>query len=163
MSPLTLLIIIGLTLGIILLAGRYLSLYKEVERRARELFERWREEDLEREVLVKVKEKEKEIRQDAISRSSSVIMGKVVEQLAPVLLFEREGINPKDMRFLGTPVDYIIFKGLSNGKVEEIIFLEVKAGKSKLSEREKEIKKAILKGKVSWKELYLRSFFMRYQ
>ncbi len=147
---------------LILVSYKYFSLYAKIERRAREIFEKWREESLEREISLRLKEEEKRIREDAIAKSSSVIMGKVGEQLTPVLLFEKEGINPKDMRFIGTPIDYIVFKGLSDGKIEEIIFLEVKTGRSKLSGREKEVKRAVLNGKVSWRELYLRPL-LRYQ
>jgi predicted Holliday junction resolvase-like endonuclease len=52
-----------------------------------------------------------EIRKDSINRSRSTLKGKIAEQLAPVLpgfLF-----NPADARFIGSPVDYIIFDGLT--------------------------------------------------
>jgi len=46
------------------------------------------------------------------------------------LLFENYGINLKDIRFLGSPVDFIVFKGLYDGNPEEIIFVEVESGNS---------------------------------
>jgi len=98
----------------------------------------------------KQKEEEK-IRKDAISRSTATILGRIGEQLAPLLLLTNYGINPKEVRFLGQPVDFIAFKGLEEGSLEEIIFIEVKSGKSKnLTARERAIKKAIEEKRVSW-------------
>ena len=92
---------------------------------------------------------EKEIREDAIKRSLSAILGRVGEQVAPLLIFLELGVEPKDIRFIGTPVDYIAFKGLSRNNVEEIIFVEVKTGeKAQLEPRQREIKRVIEEKKV---------------
>lgn len=93
----------------------------------------------------------KKERQDAIKRSKSVIGGQTVEQLAPFL--PEFPCNPLDAHFLGKPVDFVAFSGLSQtNKVNEILFIEVKTGDSKLSEREKEIKKAVNEGRVRYVE-----------
>jgi len=34
--------------------------------------------------------------------------------------------NPKDARFLGTPLDFIVFDGLDEGEVRRIVFVEVR-------------------------------------
>jgi len=53
-------------------------------------------------------------------------------------------------------VDFIVFKGLSDGKPEEIIFVEVKSGSSTtLSNRERKIKELIEAGKVRWMLIHL--------
>src|SRR5206468_1492693 len=63
---------------------------------------------------------------DAIQRSLAVTTGKVFEQLIPYLPdFE---FNPKDVRFLGSPVDFVVFDGLSDGTVRRVVFVEVKTG-----------------------------------
>ena len=74
-------------------------------------------------------EHEQEIRLDAIQRSSAVTRGKVTEHIVPYL--PGFDLDPKDIRFLGTPIDLIAFKGL-NASVEEIeiVFIEVKTGRS---------------------------------
>ena len=91
----------------------------------------------------------KKLRKDAVKRSKAVINGQVAEQIAPFL--PDFPANPSDARFIGKPVDFIVFSGLSeNEKIDEILFVEVKTGKSLLSEREKEVKKAIEKGKVHY-------------
>ena len=96
------------------------------------------------------KEYEQEIRLDAIQRSSAVTRGKVTEHIVPYL--PGFDLDPKDIRFLGTPIDLIAFKGL-NASVEEveIVFIEVKTGRSVLSARERAVKKAVEGKKVSWR------------
>lgn len=74
------------------------------------------------------------IRQDAIRSSQAVTMGKMTEHFAPY--FPGFVYNPKDARFIGNPVDYIVFDGLSEERSVRIIFLEVKTGDSQLNRRE---------------------------
>ena len=50
-------------------------------------------------------------------------------------------LDPKDIRFLGTPIDLIAFKGLNGSEEIEIVFIEVKTGRSVLSARERAFKK----------------------
>ncbi|MBM4188472.1 MAG: hypothetical protein FJ206_14310 [Gemmatimonadetes bacterium] len=93
------------------------------------------------------------IRRDAVRRSAAVIAGRVSEQLVPYLPgFE---FNPKDVRFLGSPVDLVVFDGLSTGTVARVVFLEIKTGGAGLSSREKEVRDAIHHRRVEWRELYL--------
>lgn len=94
---------------------------------------------------------ETSIRQDAIGRSKAVIAGKVTEHLAPYL--PEFKFNPKDARFIGSPVDLLIFDGLDAGELKHVVFVEVKTGKSALTPREKQIRDAILNGRVAWHEL----------
>jgi len=91
------------------------------------------------------------IRKDAIKRSRAVIGGQVVEQVAPFL--PKFPCSPADARFIGKPVDFVAFAGLSDSdKVDEILLIEVKTGQSALSSREKEIKKAVKEGRVRYVE-----------
>ncbi|MDP8002589.1 MAG: Holliday junction resolvase-like protein [Caldisphaera sp.] len=85
-------------------------------------------------------------RRDAVQQSKSVITGKVYEQFAPY--FPNFHYNPKDARFIGSPIDYIVFDGLSDGEVKSIYFIEIKSGKSKLTNKEGSIKNAIEKNQV---------------
>jgi predicted Holliday junction resolvase-like endonuclease len=93
------------------------------------------------------------IRKDAVQRSLAVTIGKVHEQLVPHL--PGFDYNPKDARFLGSPVDFVIFDGLATGQVERIVFLEVKTGNANLSSREKQVKEAVVRGRITWEELRL--------
>lgn len=90
------------------------------------------------------------VRRDAVQRSMAVTVGKVHEQLVPFL--PGFGYNPKDARFLGTPVDFIVFDGLNDGEVRSIAFVEVKTGRSDLSTRERRVRDAVRAGRVEWVE-----------
>lgn len=91
-----------------------------------------------------------DLRQDAVSRSRSVLAGQFSEQLAPYLPDFK--YNPCECRFIGKPVDIIVFRGLDNKEIKEIVFLEIKSGDSKLSLTQKSIKNAIENGNVRWEE-----------
>lgn len=94
---------------------------------------------------------EKAIKRAAIDKSRGVLEGKFKEQLVPFL--PKFSYNPGDARFIGSPVDLIIFNGASNKKIDKIVFLEIKSGKNELTEKEKDIRKCITDGKVEFKEL----------
>src|SRR3990172_4989838 len=91
------------------------------------------------------------IRQDAVQRSQAVTVGKVFEQVVPYL--PEFPFNPKDVRFLGSPVDFVVFDGLNDGQVRRIIFVEVKTAASDLSTRERRVRDAVRAGRVEWNEL----------
>ena len=89
-------------------------------------------------------------RQDAIMRSRAVLGGQFSEQLAPYL--PDFGYLPTECRFMGKPIDFIVFKGMDNKKIEEVVFVEVKSGKAKTNKHENNLKEAIEKGRVRWVE-----------
>jgi len=91
------------------------------------------------------------VRLDAVQRSQAVTVGKVYEQLVPYLPAFR--FNPKDARFLGSPVDFVVFDGLDDGQVRRVVFVEVKTAGSDLSTRERRVRDAIRAGRVEWDEL----------
>jgi predicted Holliday junction resolvase-like endonuclease len=93
------------------------------------------------------------IRENAVRRSLAVTAGKVHEQLVPYL--PEFGFNPKDARFLGSPVDLVIFDGLAEGVVRRVVFLEVKTGGAALSARERQVRDIIEAREVAWVELRL--------
>lgn len=92
----------------------------------------------------------KAIRRDAAARSQAVTAGKVYEQLVPIL--PGFDYDPREVRFLGSPVDFVVFDGLASGRVERVVFLEVKTGAATLSTRERAVRDAIEGGRVAWRE-----------
>jgi predicted Holliday junction resolvase-like endonuclease len=90
------------------------------------------------------------IRRDAVSRSQAVTSGKVFEQLVPLL--PQFPFDPQDVRFLGSPVDLVVFDGLARGQVERLVFLEVKTGGATLSTRERQVRDAVRARRVEWIE-----------
>ncbi len=154
-------------LGIVLIL--YVSQGKRIETRAREIFEAWRVSErqdlagwkageLERVSEEKARilfagwkaDEEENIRSDAVRRSQSVTKGKITEHLIPY--FPDFPYNPKDARFLGSPVDLVVFDGLSEDTVREIVFVEIKTAKNPtLSRRERAIRDCVSERRVIFK------------
>lgn len=89
-------------------------------------------------------------RKDAIMKSRAVIGGNFTENLAPYL--PDFPYLPTECRFVGKPTDFIVFKGMDEKDIDEVVFVEVKSGKSKLSNQEKRLKEAIDKKRVRFEE-----------
>ena len=89
-------------------------------------------------------------RREAILKSRAVLGGQFSEQLAPFLPDFKH--LPTECRFVGKPIDLLVFKGMEDKNINEVVFVEVKSGKSKLSAVEKKLKEAIEKKKVRWEE-----------
>ncbi len=97
-----------------------------------------------------IDDKVKAARLDAANRSRAVLQGQFSEQLAPYM--PDFPFNPSDCRFIGKPIDLLVFKGMDDKEIEEVVFVEVKTGNSKLNQQEKNLKKAIQNKRVSWFE-----------
>ena len=138
----------------------------EMIQEAQQQLVKWRSEELEKskqqiwDVLSKEAannfeqwkvEAEKEIRKDAIDKSQSVTMGKMTEHMVPYL--PGFGFNPSDARFIGSPIDLVVFDGLGDGDIRKIVFVEIKTGVSTLSTRERIVRDAINAGKIEWLEV----------
>jgi predicted Holliday junction resolvase-like endonuclease len=62
--------------------------------------------------------------------------------------------NPKDARFIGSPIDILVFDGMDEGELRELVFIEVKTGPTAtLSKRERQIREAVSAGRVTWREV----------
>jgi predicted Holliday junction resolvase-like endonuclease len=157
-------------LFIFILLYKNASLKSTIETRARQQHDVWREKELDavrkhyeetarREAALQLQQWKQEneviIRREAIEKSRAVILGKVSEHLMP--FFPDFGHNPKDARFIGTPVDFVVFDGLDDGEVRRVTFVEVKTGSSALSSRERQIRDVIKQRLVKWEELRLPS------
>jgi len=100
-----------------------------------------------------------EIRKDSVNRSRSTLKGRISEQMAPLL--PEFPFSPADARFIGNPIDFVVFDGYTKAKDEKgdaisVVLVEVKKGKGKLSREESLIKKAVEEGKISWKTIILK-------
>lgn len=83
-----------------------------------------------------------------MERSRSTLLGKLFERLAPFL--RRFDHDPRDIRCLMDPIDYVCFDGLTaNRKVERVTFIEVKVGASALTHTERSITQAVRDGRVA--------------
>jgi predicted Holliday junction resolvase-like endonuclease len=82
-------------------------------------------------------------------KSSEVKLGQISEHLVPFL--DSFPYDPKDAKFLGEPIDYLIYD-LDNDK---IVFLEIKTGGSQLSSKQRKIRDLIKEGKIFWEIIRL--------
>ncbi len=112
--------------------------------------------DVQSQLLERLKEREKELekrRKLATDFSETVAkavnIGKNLERALPTLK-DFKWMVP-DSKFLGDPVDLLVFNGLSNGRVDSLSFVEVKTGKARLNAHQKSIKAAIEDQKVGFK------------
>ncbi|TAL48310.1 hypothetical protein EPN87_00850 [archaeon] len=104
-------------------------------------------------VKERIENEEQKIREDAISRSARTLSGKTLEKLVPFL--EKFNHDPHDVRWLGDPIDLVIFDGYSHNNhdgIDKITFCEIKSGDSKITASQKKIKEIIEKKKVEWEE-----------
>lgn len=92
-------------------------------------------------------------RKKTVNKSRSVILWEVNEKLAPIM--PDFPYDFKDITFIGKGIDYIVFNGLNKGKLEDIVFLEIKTNKSSLNKNEKSIKDAVDNKKVKYEVLRL--------
>lgn len=110
--------------------------YRAIQTRAKLQLEQWKA--LHRDTISR----------EAIRGSQAAVAGRVFERLAPYL--PGFDYNPKDARFIGDPVDFVVFDGLSEGNVRGVVFVEVKTGAGDLNGNERRVKRAISERRVTW-------------
>ena len=92
-------------------------------------------------------------RREAIAQSRTVLGGKFAEQLAPYLPDFQ--YDPTEARFIGTPIDLIVFPGLATGDPREIVIMEIKTGQSgQLTPQQRKIRQLIEDGMVRWELIH---------
>jgi predicted Holliday junction resolvase-like endonuclease len=107
----------------------------------------------EQKVNERIEREERKIREDAIARSARTLSGKTLEKLVPFL--EKFNHDPHDVRWLGDPVDLVIFDGYSKNNhknLDKITLCEIKSGDSKISQSQEKIKQIVEKKKIEWEE-----------
>lgn len=110
-------------------------------------FRQWQEAETQRREM----EKAQAVR-EAIQQSRVVLGGKFTEQMTPYL--PQFSYDPTEARFIGNPIDFIVFPGLSRGEPEEIVIMEVKSGRTgQLTGAQRKIRQLIEDGMVRWELL----------
>jgi predicted Holliday junction resolvase-like endonuclease len=89
-------------------------------------------------------------KKEAVQRSRSVLGGQFAEQLAPYL--PDFPFRPNETKFIGSPVDFIVFEGMDEKNITDVFFVEVKSGNARLNSNQKNLKDAIDNKRVQWKE-----------
>jgi predicted Holliday junction resolvase-like endonuclease len=69
--------------------------------------------------------------------------------------------EPSDARFIGAPIDYLIFDGytrVKDGQSDEkitVVLADIKTGSASLNRTERRIKEAVEEGRVKWETIRL--------
>ena len=105
--------------------------------------------------IIQLKWNQREIvelaRKDTSERQRTVIKGQISEVLAP---WSIESVNSvKELSFLGSPIDFVGFKGLDGEGEIDIKFIEVKSGKSRLNKNQRRIRDAVAAKRIEWVEV----------
>lgn len=94
----------------------------------------------------------------SVNTSRAVLKGKMAEQLAPIM--PEFHYLPSDAKFLGDPVDYVIFNGYSEfrdgeGHADniEVILVDIKSGGARLTKGQQAIAQAIREGRVRFETI----------
>ncbi len=95
------------------------------------------------------------VRNKAVQWSRNSIFGEVYEKILPAL--PNFPYAPKDMVFIWKWCDYIIFDGLSEWSLREVIFLELKSGSAVLNKNEKAIQYLVDHKRVRFSEYRIDS------
>ena len=101
-----------------------------------------------------LREEVKLARKDTSERQRTVIKGQISEVLAP---WSIESVNSvKELSFLGSPIDFVGFKGLDGEGEIDIKFIEVKSGKSRLNKNQRRIRDAVSAKRIEWVEVRVK-------
>ena len=94
----------------------------------------------------------------SVNTSRAVLKGKMAEQFAPIL--PEFQYLPSDAKFLGDPVDYVVFDGYTDfrdgdGTADdiEVILLDIKSGGARLSKGQQAIAQAVREGRIRFETL----------
>lgn len=94
----------------------------------------------------------------SVNTSRAVLKGKMAEQLAPIM--PEFQYLPSDAKFLGDPIDYVVFEGYSafrddHGAAEdiEIVLIDIKSGGARLTKGQQAIAQAIREGRVRFETI----------
>ena len=139
-------LILGIIVGLFyVMLRKIIALHREVSNLNIEI------SDHERQLV----EAAKKARDDSKKRQRAILKGDISEIIAPWAL---EGVNSvKELRFLGSPIDFIGFNGLDVDGEINIKFIEIKTGKSRLTKDEKRIKEAVEAKRVEWQTIEIKS------
>ena len=94
-------------------------------------------------------EKENGLRAQAAERGrlkvNAIITRSMVKELAQLKF------NPYDIKPLMHPVDFVVFQGMNDGTLEQVLLLSRRSGVSSLSTMRKQIASAVADKKYGWK------------
>jgi predicted Holliday junction resolvase-like endonuclease len=107
--------------------------------------------------VLKGKEIEAKLQRRSQKLTRSILGGVFSEQIAPFLADFPKDLKASEARFIGKPIDLLIFKGMDEQHINEVVFVEIKTGNSQLSSNERSLRDAIEAKRVRWHEHHISS------
>lgn len=96
--------------------------------------------------IMRFEEREREMRDRAISRARKTVLPGLLSRAVP--FFARQGLSPQDAKAVFDPVDFVVFSGLNSGKgLKKVLLLD---SKRKRGEVQDSIETAVEKRAVCW-------------
>ncbi len=141
--------LLGLSIGLLITAIVYIALRMRLRHRISQV---------EAEFRALWAEQESSVRKDAAQRSRHVLKGKIAEHMVP-LFVDIFPFEPSDARFIGAPIDYLIFDGYTAAKDLKsddpitVVLADIKTGNASLNRTERMIKEAVEAGRVRWETI----------
>jgi len=112
--------------------------------------------------LLKLRKREQELDEERasidekvrsrIDTSVKVRFGQVVQQVLP----QFSAYRPDEMRWLGDPVDWVVFDGKQSGTIKEVVFMEGKStDNTPLSPIQREVRRAVTEKRIAFRTISL--------
>lgn len=135
-------LLLGVVGGVVV---AWFLLHRRVDARAARLLEQWRAAEA------------VAIREETLQRSRAGLHGRASEQLAPMA--GDFPFDPADARFIGSPVDFVVFDGYREVRagrresLRRIVLVDVKTGTSSLSTVQRRVRDCVAEGRYSWHQV----------
>jgi predicted Holliday junction resolvase-like endonuclease len=112
--------------------------------------------------LLKLRKREQEIEEESasidekvrgrIDTSVKTRIGQVMQNILP----QFSAYRPDEMRWLGDPVDWVVFDGKQSGTIKEVVFMEGKStDRTLLSPIQRELRRAVTEKRVAFRTISL--------
>ena len=98
-----------------------------------------------------LKEKEKFLRREAIERATRKHLPKLLSHMVPTFASSR--LNPQDIKTIFHPIDFVIFDGLRQGKLDRILLMDRKSDNALQIGVQKAIEDTIKSHAIEWRTL----------
>jgi len=94
----------------------------------------------------------RDLRQQSVNESRSTVSG-----IVPFFPEWPVELNPRDARFIGSPVDFVVFDGIEDGGEVIVEVVEVQTGTTRVDPKSPQarVRDAVNNGRVTWRELRL--------
>jgi len=92
---------------------------------------------------------------ESLNAQRAIVKGQISEQMAPLIPGFRH--KTEDCLFIGKPIDFLVFDGLSENNITGITLLEIKSGKARVNKHQSQIDQVVREGKVNWEVFKIKS------